>query len=149
MRGEQDPGRQVLRAAQGWIGTPYQHQASCKGAGADCLGLIRGIWRELVGPEPGPVRPYTADWAEACGREDLWQAAAVWLRPKGLADGAIGDVLLFRIRESGLAKHLGVQSQIGAAPRFIHAYAGHRVCETALSLPWARRLAARFSFPPL
>lgn len=42
----------IVKGAHGWLGTPYHHRASLKGAGTDCLGLIRGIWRELYGPEP-------------------------------------------------------------------------------------------------
>ncbi len=45
----------IVRRARGWLGTPYHHQASVKGVGCDCLGLIRGLWRELCGPEPGLV----------------------------------------------------------------------------------------------
>ena len=45
----------IIAAARGWIGTPYRHQASCNQVGADCLGLIRGVWRELYGAEPAPV----------------------------------------------------------------------------------------------
>lgn len=33
---------QIIDAARDWIGTPYVHQASAKGAGCDCLGLLRG-----------------------------------------------------------------------------------------------------------
>ncbi|MGG2476222.1 peptidase P60, partial [Rhizobium sp. BR5] len=29
----------MLALAQGWIGTPYRHQASLQGVGCDCLGL--------------------------------------------------------------------------------------------------------------
>ena len=36
---------QIVAAARGWVGTPYRHQASLKGIGADCLGLVRGVWR--------------------------------------------------------------------------------------------------------
>jgi len=39
----------VLTLAQDWIDTPYQHQASVKHYGCDCLGFIRGLWRELYG----------------------------------------------------------------------------------------------------
>lgn len=138
-------GAAIVQAARGWIGTPYRHQASCKGAGTDCLGLLRGVWREVLGAEPQPVPPYTADWSEAEGREDLLAAAALWLQPVTTAQP--GDVLVFRMRAGAVAKHLGIASQIGAAPRFIHAYSGHAVVETALSDPWARRIAARFRFP--
>ena len=35
----------ILAECRAWIGTPYRHQASVKGVGCDCLGLLRGIWR--------------------------------------------------------------------------------------------------------
>lgn len=140
-------GRAALEEARGWIGTPYVHQASCRGAGTDCLGLIRGIWRALYGAEPCAVAPYTADWAEVGREEALLAAARVWLVAKPLDDAAPGDVLLFRMREGGIAKHLGVQSALLPAARFIHAYSGHAVTESALGAPWARRIAARFRFP--
>ena len=54
----------IVTAARGWLGTPYHHQASVKGVGSDCLGLIRGIWRELYGPEPEAMPPYTPDWGQ-------------------------------------------------------------------------------------
>ncbi|KIC22641.1 NlpC/P60 family protein [Leisingera sp. ANG-Vp] len=144
----------VVTAARGWIGTPYVHQASCKGAGSDCLGLIRGIWRELHGGEPEVPPAYTMDWAEPQGAEALWQAARRHLVEKPRQDAAPGDVILFRMRSGSVAKHLGVQSAVAsetrraaAAPAFIHAYAGHGVVESPLSPPWQRRIVARFSFP--
>ena len=69
----------VLAIARAWLGTPYLHQASCKGAGADCLGLLRGVWREVVGAEPETVPAYSPDWSEAARREDLAEAAGRWL----------------------------------------------------------------------
>ncbi|MEM8790808.1 MAG: NlpC/P60 family protein [Pseudomonadota bacterium] len=131
--------------AQSWLGTPYRHQASCKGAGADCLGLIRGIWRELYGAEPEMPPAYTPDWGEARGDEILMAAALRHLKPVERAKP--GDVLLFRMRETGPAKHLAVLSETGETPRMIHAYSGHAVCETSLTPAWARRIAARFRFP--
>jgi len=56
-------------------------------------------------------------------------------------------VLLFRMRDGGIAKHLGIQSEVGASARFVHAYTGHGVVESPLSRPWQRRIAARFAFP--
>lgn len=135
----------IVTAARGWIGTPYLHQASHRGVGTDCLGLLRGIWRELYGAEPEPVPAYSRDWSEPAGEEALWQAALRHLRPT--SGTAPGDVLLFRMRDGAVAKHLGVQGRVGAQPSFIHAYAGHAVVESALTGPWARRIVARFTFP--
>ncbi|SDE67584.1 putative phage cell wall peptidase, NlpC/P60 family [Paracoccus isoporae] len=137
---------EILRLARGWIGTPYQHQASRRGTGCDCLGLIRGIWRGLYGDEPEAAPNYTPDWGEYSGDETLLSGAARHLLP---APGPMraADVLLFRMRPGGVAKHLGVVSAIGAAPAFIHAYDRHGVVESPLSAPWRRRIAARFRFP--
>lgn len=140
-------GAGVVAAARGWIGTPYVHQASCRGGGADCLGLLRGIWRELYGAEPAPLPGYTADWSEASGQERLLQAAARHLAPAGHRDEAPGDVLVFRMAQGAVAKHLGILSVGGAAAAFVHAYSGHGVVESPLSAPWRRRIVARFAFP--
>jgi NlpC/P60 family putative phage cell wall peptidase len=128
----------VVQAARLWIGTPYRHQASLKGAGCDCLGLILGVWREVHGAEPAPVPPYTPDWSEPSGEERLWDAAARLLPP---GRGVPGDLLLFRVRPGAVAKHLGIQS---APQAFIHAMSGHGVLESPLSAPWAARIVARF-----
>ncbi|MCO6381889.1 NlpC/P60 family protein [Oceanicola sp. 502str15] len=138
----------IVAAARGWIGTPYRHQASCRGAGCDCLGLLRGVWRELWGREPEAVPAYSRDWSEAAREEALWAAARRHLREKPLrAPEAPGDVVLFRMREGAVAKHLGLQARVGEAASFIHAYSGHGVVESAFTRPWARRVAARFEFP--
>ena len=43
----------IIAEARAWIGTPYRHQARCKGVGCDCLGLVRGVWRALHGERAG------------------------------------------------------------------------------------------------
>lgn len=140
-------GDAALAEARAWLGTPYVHQASARGAGCDCLGLLRGIWRALYGAEPEPTPAYTADWSEAARLERLWQAADRHLGPKPAGAAAPGDVLLFRMRDGGVAKHLGIAAATGAAPSFVHAYTGHGVIESPLSTPWRRRIVARFEFP--
>ncbi|GKY88737.1 NlpC/P60 family protein [Sinisalibacter aestuarii] len=140
-------GDAIVAAARGWIGTPYVHQASCRGAGADCLGLIRGVWREVLGGEPVAVPAYTPDWSEAGGEELLLRAAAAWLDPVPPGAERSGDVMVFRMRRGAVAKHLGILAETGAAPSFIHAYSGHAVLESPLTPPWARRVVAYFRFP--
>ena len=129
-------------AAMGWVGTPYVHQMSVKGAGCDCLGLVRGVWREVIGPEPETPPAYTRDWSEPEGEERLWQAALRHLAP--VTAPRAGDVVLFRMRGGAVAKHLGILS--GEA-RFIHAYSGHGVVASALTRGWRRRAVAYFRFP--
>jgi NlpC/P60 family putative phage cell wall peptidase len=140
-------GAAIVAAARGWIDTPYVHQSATKGAGCDCLGLIRGIWRELHGAEPEAVPAYSMDWSEPQGEERLWTAAARHMSSKARLVAHPGDVILFRMRDGGVAKHLGVQGRVGPEPSFIHAYSGHGVIESPLSAPWQRRIVARFEFP--
>ena len=133
----------VVDIARCWLGTPYVHQASTQAVGCDCLGLVRGVWRELHGDEPALVPAYTSDWDEVQGDEILWSAALNHLKP---VDGAwrAGQILLFRMRSQAVAKHLGILSQAGETMSFIHAYSGHGVVESPLSRPWERRVVARF-----
>lgn len=144
-------GERAVAAARLWLGTPYVHQASAQGAGSDCLGLVRGVWRALYGAEPERPPAYSADWGEVGDAELLWQAALRHLIP--VAEGApaeVGEVLLFRMRGGAIAKHLGIRAALDGAPggaRFIHAYERHGVVESPLSGPWAARIAARFVWP--
>ena len=139
--------RDVVEVAQGWIGTPYVHQGAVRGAGCDCLGLLRGVWAEASGAAVLTVPPYTPDWSEPQGDEALWRAAGEHLVRKQLDDVHGGDVLLFRMRQGAVAKHVGIQAKTSPIPSFIHAYQGHGVRESALSQPWQRRIVARFAFP--
>lgn len=138
---------EVVAEARSWIGTPYVHQAATRLAGTDCLGLLRGVWRALYGQEPEVAPAYSADWSEAPRDERLWRAAERHLRGKVSTEIAAGDVLLFRMRDCGVAKHLGIATEVGTAPRFVHAYSGHGVIESPMSAPWRRRIVALFEFP--
>ena len=136
----------IVSAARGWIGTPYRHQASLRGVGCDCLGLVRGLWRELIGPEPEAPVPYAPDWAEAGGVERLAQAGArhfVSVPPNAFL---AGDIVLFRWREGLPAKHAGVAT---SAHSMIHAHDGASVCEVQIGTQWRQRIAFAFSFPGL
>ena len=134
----------IVTEARAWIGTPYRHQASVKGVGCDCLGLVRGVWRACLGAEPEAPPPYAPDWAESRGEEALAQAAARHLVAVAVDQFEPGDVLLFRWRAGCVAKHLAIAASDGA---MIHAHDGAAVCEVALAPWWRRRLAFAFTFP--
>lgn len=141
------PVDRVVAEARSWLGTPYHHQASEKGAGADCLGLVRGVWRSVIGHEPEPLPPYSPDWDEVDRRETLLLAASRWLVKKNAAVTSPGDVILLRMRRDGPAKHLGICAELDGIPTFVHAYSRYGVVETPLSPPWARKIVATFAFP--
>lgn len=134
----------ILSEAREWIGTPYQHQASSKGAGCDCLGLVRGVWRKLYGAEPELAPAYTPDWAERQGEETLLAAARRHLCEIEIAAVAPGDVLLFRMDLQSPAKHAAILDDEAA---LIHAYWGRAVVRSRFAPWWRARCAAAFSFP--
>lgn len=136
----------IVESARGWIGTPYRHQASLRSIGCDCLGLVRGVWREVIGPEPEVPGPYAADWAEASGIERLADAGACHFTPVAASDFEAGDVILFRWREGLPAKHAAIAT---SRRSMIHAHDRARVCEVAIGSHWRQRIAFAFQFPGL
>ena len=138
-----DPDR-VIAAARGWRGTPYHDQASLRGVGCDCLGLARGVWREVVGPEPFPIPPYSRDWGESGSREILADGARKMMIEVPVTDATPGTLLLFRMKPRAIAKHVGV---LTGPDSFIHSYERLGVIEQALTPPWRRRIAFAFLFP--
>ncbi|WP_068310444.1 NlpC/P60 family protein [Polycladidibacter hongkongensis] len=135
---------EVTLLAREWLGTPYHHQASVKGVGCDCLGLIRGIWRELYGSEPQELPAYTPDWGEVATCETLLDAAHTYFRQAELEPPAPGAVVVFRMRAGAMAKHAGL---ISGPDKMIHAQEGAGVVEVPYSGWWQRRAVAAFCFP--
>src|SRR6202012_3586535 len=135
---------EIATIARAWIGTPYVHQASVKGVGCDCLGLLRGIWRELRGEEPEDAPPYAPDWAEATGNETLYLALKRHLTEVAPRDIAAGDVALFRMAPRGPAKHCGIVAEKNGVTTLIHARQNKRVSEEIFSPLWWQKLAFAF-----
>lgn len=134
-------------SARKWIGTPYRHQSSVKGVGCDCLGLVRGVWRDTVGAEPMVMPTYTPDWDEYEGLEVLMSGADQHLIQKPIDVFQPGEILLFRMKKSAVAKHLGILAPSGSTPRIIHAISGRNVAETSLTPDWQKRIVGQYAFP--
>jgi NlpC/P60 family putative phage cell wall peptidase len=138
----------ALSAAREFLGTPYRHQGHRRGIGCDCLGLVRGVWRELYGAEPEVPGPYSPDWAETGGGDPLLEAARRHFLPVSQGGGLPGDLVLFRWRDVGPARHCGILDEPGeAGQRLIHAYEGAAVVSSPLTPGWVGRIAAAFRFP--
>jgi NlpC/P60 family putative phage cell wall peptidase len=136
----------IVATARSWLGTPYHHQASLRGVGCDCLGLVRGVWRELYGDEPEPLPPYDPYWAQHAADETLALAAMRHLAAIEPAQAFPGDVLLFRWRDHWPAAHCAILTEPG---RILHAHDGAAVSEVAFTGWWRRHCSHAFSFPEL
>ena len=133
----------IVDIARGWIGTPYVHQASVKGAGCDCLGLLRGVWRERTGEEAQDIPPYLPDW-DTPGGEALRDGLKRHLSSIALADIAPGDVVLFRMVPRAAARHCAIVGEKGGVLTLIHARQNKRVGEEAFTAFWRAKLAYAF-----
>lgn len=140
----EDIRQRSLMIARSWLGTPYRHQGSTKGIGCDCLGLLRGVWRELCGAEPEEPGAYARSWSLRAGPDRLMTAAETHLLAIELDKALPGDVLLFRWRSGAPATHCAILDEGG---RIIHAYEGAAVVSTALPKSWRGRIAGAFRYP--
>ena len=132
----------IIAEAASWLGTPYHHRASLKGVGCDCLGLVRGIYRALYGPEPREVPAYP-QYNDGSESERLIAGLEEHLLLT-LPPGKPGDVLVFRLRAGFPARHCAVLVE----PKcFIHAVSGRSVSLVALFEWWVKRIAGVFGFP--
>jgi NlpC/P60 family putative phage cell wall peptidase len=143
-----DPA-QVISTARSWLGTPYHDQASLRGVGCDCLGLARGVWREVVGAEPFPIPPYSRDWGETGPREVLAEGARRMMPEIPPSEAGPGALVMFRMGRSiaptrAIAKHVGILTRSDC---FIHSYERLGVVEEILTPVWRRRIAFAFLFP--
>jgi NlpC/P60 family putative phage cell wall peptidase len=144
---------EILTPARAWLGTPYHHQASVKGVGCDCLGLVRGVYQELYGRLAEAPPPYSRDWAEASSTETMLEGARRHFTEIARTEARPGDVLVFRMRAGAMAKHVAILSAGCLSPeapspaRMIHAIEGALACEVHLNGWWRRRIAAAFRFP--
>lgn len=127
-----------------YLGTPYHDQASLRGVGCDCLGLARGSWREVVGPEPFPILPYSRDWSETGPVEVLADGARRMMIEVLPREAPPDALLLFRMRPCAIAKHVGI---LTSPTTFLHAYERLGVIEEPLTSTWQRRIAFAFLFP--
>ena len=133
----------VIAVARAWLGTPYHDQASLRGVGCDCLGLARGVWREVVGAENFPIPPYSRDWGETGSHEVLANGARRMMVEVLLADAVPGALILFRMAPRAIAKHVGILTR---ADSFIHSYERLGVIEEVLTPIWRRRIVFAFLF---
>jgi NlpC/P60 family putative phage cell wall peptidase len=133
----------IVDTARGWLGTPYHHQAYLKHIGADCLGLLRGMYIELYGTDPEKPPTYSESWGEANPDELLLKAASSHLIAAPYEGWLPGDVLVFRVKNAASAKHCAIAL---GADQMIHAVSNRCVMQTTIGA-WGGRVAGVFMFP--
>lgn len=135
----------LVAEAERWIGTPYCHQASRRGVGADCLGLVMGIWSAVSGTSVTLSRTDQRHWAQHAQGEPLLEGLRRHMSRIDPAEARPGDLLALRWRRGWPASHLALMMGDGI---IVHAYEGGAVVRSHLA-PWASHVAAAFAFPGL
>lgn len=137
-----DLNQAVVSAARSWIGTPYHHQQSAKGHGVDCLGLVRGVWREVVGPEVEHIPTYGSSWKT--GGDDMLLAGLDKHMTKLPQIPTLGCVLAFRYRQRLPVHHLAIAT---GQNTMVHAYHRTKVLEVEITPFWLRKLSGCYGYP--
>jgi len=133
----------IVDAALAWRGTPYHDQASVKGVGCDCLGLLRGVYTEVTGRVPEEPMNYSPAWGTVDKDERLLAAGHKYLEATDYEGWKPGDVLVFRVKNAASAKHCAI---VVSETEMVHAVSGRNVCVTSIGA-WGSRVAGVFKFP--
>lgn len=132
----------VLEVARLWIGTRYVLGAALRGAGCDCVGLVRGVWSEYTGNPLPAAPPWRADWANDRARP-LVAAARHYLDPLDPLEVGPGDVVVLRVRGTREA-HCGILEE---GDQMIHAMEGVGVVRVPFDA-YRPAVAYAAAFPP-
>ena len=136
----------IVHEAKEWLGIKWVHQASLKGVACDCVGLVRGVYRQLTCNDFPVEVNYPATWH--LFKSDPWlltecrKHAGAEIKESQLLPG---DIITFSFRESFVDHHIGIYLGDGT---FIHSYldAGF-VVENRLDSVWKPRIRHCFRFP--
>ncbi len=132
----------IIAQARTWEGTPYRHQHSTFQQGCDCLGLVRGVWRDVIGTEPLTAPNYSPSWDEVAKDEVLLNTARLLFRETETP--VPGNVLVFRMKRGMVAKHCAIMT---APDRMIHSYNNRGVQECYIVPWWKKKLVFSGAFP--
>lgn len=136
---------EVATLARSWIDTPYHNMAAAKGAGCDCIGLVRGLWAEIYSCPPPSVPVYSPNWVGVDKNDELLlQTARKLLVEVEPTSRGPGIILAFRIHPRAVVQHCGVMT---SDQLMVHAHSGRKVYECGLGSQWEPKVVAAFRFP--
>ena len=138
----------VIKEVLTWVGTPYQHQARCKGYGVDCAMLAAGVALNLgllTEVELSHIPAYPRDWHM---HQDIplltTTMSLIGCARKNIYDAQEGDIVVFKIGR--VPSHLGILIDNN---RMVHAYgnSGQKVVIQSLDAAWNKRLVDVYEYP--
>lgn len=141
----------IVEEARSWIGTPFHHQASLKGVGVDCVGLIRGIMVAKNNmPEDFSKWPSAYDFLgydRVPDGKKMMEACNLYLTVISKEDMQPGDIVLVSFDKH--PQHVGVLGDYRhGGLSIIHASGDSgKVIETRLMFSGYMKFVAAYAFP--
>jgi NlpC/P60 family putative phage cell wall peptidase len=137
----------ILKEAEAWLGTSYQHQAFIKGKACDCAGFVLGValQLEMIGDEDiEKVPPYSKEWHMHNSEEQLIGVIESFGCTEIPTDEAQpGDIVAFKFGR--VTSHLAILVEDNY---IIHARQDiGRVCKNSLKNEWEDKLVHAYQFP--
>jgi NlpC/P60 family putative phage cell wall peptidase len=137
----------IVIEAREWVGTRYKHQASLKGVGCDCIGLIAGVGRALgfQSAERFDRDPRFRAYSRTPEPKMLFQACAEYLEPVPLLRSQPGDILLTRFKDD--PQHFALLADRDGQRYMVHSYTqARKVVENRIDDTWLKRIVSTFKF---
>jgi len=139
----------ILAEAAEWKGTAYRHQASLKGVGADCVGLIKGVGSALgiLVIDPAAWVRY-ARYSRTPNPNIMGQGMTQFLVAVEDGNQLPGDIAWIQWRED-IPMHLAILAHDHAGrPTLIHSASDFgRVVEHGFSQDWRDRVHSWWRYP--
>ncbi len=133
---------QIIAEARSWIGTPFHWEASVKGVGCDCKGLVAGVARNLGRPEAASRFASATAYNRKIDTKLLKQGLTELFDPAPIP--MPGDVLLLRV--AGIPMHLAIMVSdcrmvhtYGKGPRMVIEVPMGSIWKSAIDSAWAWR----------
>lgn len=129
-----------------WLGTPYLHQASVRGVGTDCLGLVGGVARDRGTAEglAWAADPNFKGYGRTPHARTLLEGTDKYLERIRLAEVTAGDILLMKFAVE--PQHFAFISRMDPT-YIIHASSSHRkVVEHRLDEVWRSRVIRAYRY---
>lgn len=136
----------IVVTGRRWIGTPFRHQASLRGVGCDCIGLITGVARELgfESAERFGNDQRFRGYAKQPEPTMLKAAVSEYLDPVDLADVQPGDILLLRYKRE--PQHFALRVERDGLPYMVHGYGPKEVVENRIDEKWRGRIVGAYKY---
>lgn len=141
--------KRVVECARSWVGTKFVHQASVKGQGADCAGLVRGVMVEA-----GAFPP---DYKRLLPRDLLAYARSPDGSMKSVCDSFFEQIETPQPGDIGLFKWFKFPQHLGFFGDYLHGGLSliqalgptkpNRVIENGFDASWNSRLVAVYRIP--